>query len=230
MYDFRQFIQNYWTTAFSLIINGYSADTVVATTRHGYRALQFNFTNPDPNTIYFIYAPLGAEEKAPARLILQRPGFDGVMSEQFGSEGGLGDPTWDTVIAYWLSYILEAKKIILEEWCGASVEGPEHFEIVAGGGLIASSCAYLRVTTDAECMISVESLSGYKIDSDGPLYSNKVFEPPVIVGIGNSTCSFPPGAFDEINKTLQLIALRDYQISFNHGQTIFSALGGVVTG
>jgi hypothetical protein len=231
VYDFRPIFDGIWAS----FISGYRASnpysTPTLTTRHGYCAVKWSDTGGGGTAdTYYIYAPLPAGQTIPARVLLSKPGFDGLEQVTYNSASGGASQHWGDTRSVWLLSVVALKADILETWCGATVTIDDALQVTTAGNEISNALAIFKISTGAEVMVSTEALYGTNVGIDTGILLNEAALPSVIVGTGNTGVSLGGSALDEINSTLQLIALRDYQISFNHGQTIFSAMGGVITG
>lgn len=195
--------------------------------RYGYRTLQWSSTKGgNTNNYYLIFWNLASTELTQAGVLLGTPGWNQVVQVEYFTSG---QPlqTWSLMRTFWQQNYVAFKQSLVDNWTTSFISAQTLHEISAASDRLRSATTSYQITTDTQTMVDVSTLSG----GNGNLVAGNL-------GFGAPVPSVPSGpanlyvnspAIQSMASSLSDIAMTDYEISLNHGQSIFSVRGKVTT-
>lgn len=221
---------NACTAIFSARVNARIQGEVVSgitlTNANGYREIRWQSTSgPNIRIYHYQIWSLSAAQEAPAQWFLQQPGWVNTINMNYAN--ATANETWAARLTQLQNDWSAVKALVVDTWSPSFVSGQTVVQIQAGGNKVGIALAYYSITTDAGVYIDLSLMYGYNVDgapviqtADTPGYPN--------ASVGLSAV-FPAAQLDKIVTELQQIADTDYNISINHGASIFSVKGKVTT-
>ena len=226
LYDAGRVCNNAFETRLADVKAGYTIGAVALSNRYGFRCLQWTSTKGAiVQNYYYIYAMLAAAELGQARYIMSNPSWQNSVQGTYG--GPAPFTTWAQMQTFWQQNCIALKQAVIDTWTTSFISSQIVHSINYGGDKVRVASAGYQVTTDSDCLIDVANLyatniggaSGYFLQppptGPGPLSSPTLLQDPVTQA--------------RIAAALEEIAEQDYEISLNHGQSIFSVKGRVIT-
>ena len=196
-------------------------------TNHGKQSVTLFWDLGDFGTYSFVFtcAQLDAGDVMPFKSMIQCPGFDDWMTIQ-RSTVGVPNWTFGQVLAYWKSAVTDLKQDMINTWSSASPRSIIYDEAEIISGELKSELAIIPASDNDGMYCSREAL-----------YIGSDHEPGVDSFYWKSTSSGMPGGvgganFDSsgIVKAISDLSMQGWDISFNHGGTIFSARSNIIVG
>lgn len=193
--------------------------TIALTSFNGYRSISVHRPESgDPNFYHYVLTSLKSTDIAPARFFVDSNGFQGsAFWYVIPPTGNL--ELWDD---FWAENIVETKQAILSDWSDGAPGDPQYASINGLANGIKSSAATMLVLTESEALATIDQLFlAMTTDGDWTLNLQQTqatpFGPGLNVSVGFNTSA--------IVEAINQIAFQDFDIQFNHGQTIFSVRG-----
>lgn len=193
----------------------------------GKQSCTAHVTFPDVGTEEFVFINAGLNEGdvMPFRSMMQLPGFEGWSTLGWSVEG-FPPVSKDDAIAYWKANIADVKSEMIITWSYGEPRAILYDNVDI-------------VPTDATSYIAMIAVA----DANGMSVSQELFY--VVNGgtlavpgmIWTDSNSGVPGGTAGANldtsrvaKALEVISMTNYELSFNHGGTVWSVNGGFITG
>lgn len=219
----------YWVWVYRL--NGYqdnfSLGTASLSNRHGFRCFQWSQKKGGTTrNFYQIFLGLAAAELTQARAFMRMPGWNKSIQVGYYSTG---QPlfTWALMRTLWQQNYVAYKQALIDNWSTSFISAQTLHEISMAGDRVRCASSSYQITTDSETLVDVSTLQGFNATL---LLANAQVEAPApAVPSGPSNLYLNSPAIESIAESMQDIALTDYEISLNHGQSIFSVRGKVTT-
>jgi hypothetical protein len=192
----------------------------VVTTHLGKVAIRCNQPSQTaPNGTFFLATEIPEGTTVPTRYFLAAPG-----SQQFGIfQTFFGEDT-DAYMTFALPYVFGVKATVLNSLTDAAPVTPVYQmqRTAAGASLVGVALFSIQgIDTWFQSMDGLRTIDINDIPDEGLPQAGS----PSIPGYAAQVLTGPAGA--DIVRALQDIALRDLQVSFNHGAQQLSATGGV---
>lgn len=212
---------------FSEYLTGATNGAAALGNRYGYRTFQWTSTKGGQvNNYYLIYWGLAAAELTQAQVFLRTPGWDRILNHEYFTSG---QPlqTWTALRTFWQQNYVAYKQALIDNWTTSFISAQTLHEISTGGDRMRSATASYQITTDAQTMVDASTLQGGNANLVQTALDFQAPDPNYPSGPGNLYVSGQ--AISSMAQSLQEIAMTDYSISLNHGQSIFSVKGKVTT-
>lgn len=192
----------------------------------GFRCIQMDYGPNDESLTRILYIPLElvGVDKITLRAVVSEPGF---TSSSVINQGYDGPPVYTSseMIGWWNEKIAPVKVLIISDWTNGTVISQTLLEQSPIANKLSCVNNVTMAVSNSEALISSDlCMALSQLDSEGPPFINNAGFPIP------STPATPIGGsvdLSQITKALQDIALRDFQVSFNHGAQQLSATGAV---
>jgi hypothetical protein len=223
MADLRNDIYDTFAYVFSRPLESWSVDLTVVDGRNAVQLIRID-SEGESHVGNYVLLTLTDGDTLPARYMVGSVGFCATKTVSFYSDvfptPQLADYQ-DFFAIYWIPLITE----IFETWGGAVVGEPVIAESEPVIGNVWQQMCGIPVGAAHESVISTEGMQAARYDaSEEEIYLQNLATynaPPVY----HSTTLQLEG----VVKALQEIAEQDYDISINHGQSVFSIRGRTLT-
>ena len=206
---------------------GLTGQTYSNTVHDGYRAIEIQATSVADPTFNFlqryICPILAATETCPGQVVATSPNrWQITLSYDLIT----GSPDWATQLAQAQTYGGFVIADVLTQWCNAFVTQNAAFEIRSMFNKLSTAVFSFNVLTDALAFLYVVNVDGWATLNypDSRLASEPNPASNVQVVTSNDSAQLK-----KLTDAVQQIANTDYNISINHGQSIFSVKGKVIT-
>jgi len=195
---------------------------------NGYRTIEVHTpTSGAIDVKIYVNMELKADQTMPLRrALMSNNWWNQVGTPQDQTVPEIQSIDWDYARGGFVA-IEEMKSDLIQEWTDGEPGAIQYTDSDVVGGIIRSCTAIIPVVNEPETNVVCDKF--YHIDWTRTVNMNSGTNvPPIVVGIGNSAPSSDAG-LGAIAEALQQIAMQDFNISLNHGQSIFSVKGSVIT-
>lgn len=215
-----------YDTRVAALQNGYTVQALVLGATDGYRSASWTQIKGGSTENYFaVLYTLASTQEAPASWFLRSYNWYQSTSAYYSTAAG--GPSWTTVLTRFQQNYVAYKAALIDNWSPSFISSQRVTQISYAGDRGRSACVDYTITTDTEAFVDVSNLQAYN-DNISPSTPFGDQQQPANV---NQVASIvmPTQALDSIAESLSDIAMADYEISLNHGQSIFSVRGKVTT-
>lgn len=206
--------------------NGYTVQALVLGATDGYRSASWTqVKGGNTENWYAVLYALASGQEAPASWFLRSYNWYQPSSVVYGT-GGSFIP-WTTQLTRFQQNYVAYKAALIDNWSPSFISAQRVTQISFAGDRGRQAVVDYTITTDTENFVDVSPLDGYNgsIVPETSYGDQQALSPPII-----STSVVVPGqALDSMAESLVDISQTDYNISLNHGQSIFSVKGKVTT-
>jgi hypothetical protein len=173
----------------------------------------------------FICGQLDSGDVMPFKAMIQCPGFDDWCTMERWADN---TPSWTygQVLTYWKASVADIKQEMINTWSSGSPRTIIYDNADVVSGEIESHIAIIPTADNDGIYVARDALyigSVHGGGGDEYIYKSNSSGMPGGVGGANFNTS-------GIVKALEDLSMTGYQISFNHGGTIFSAWGNLIVG
>lgn len=215
-----------YDTRLAGIVNGYVVQALVLGSTDGYRSASWTQTKGGNTENYFaVLYTLAAGQEAPASWFLRSYNWYQSTSKTYSSAAG--GVSWTTQLTRFQQNYVAYKAALIDNWSPSFISAQRVTQISFAGNRGRTASVDYTITTDTENFVDVSNLEAYNTNFS-PETSFGDQQQPANANIIASIV-MPTAQLDSIADSLKDIADTDYEISLNHGQSIFSVRGKVTT-
>lgn len=221
-------LNRFFENRLSYQLDGWTLGAPVLSSNAGYRQLSCSFTKGgNTYNLFLVLSQLAATELAQAVYWTGSPGWNYIPRLTVPTIGSNPFTTYAQLQTFWQQNYVAFKQSLIDNWTTSFISAQTVHSINYGGGQGQMACATYQITCDSWVYVDLSSLS-MTTNQGYPMW--RTDDNPVAgIPLAPSGAGMTTFQAQQLVAATQDIAAQDFDISINHGQSIFSVKGRVAT-